>query len=58
MKDAVPNLYSSYDGEYTYALVQDAVGNNKSKVRHRREKGRPGKFSPLIEMIEYLLVIW
>ncbi|XP_026272441.1 rho GTPase-activating protein 190 isoform X2 [Frankliniella occidentalis] len=41
VKDAVPSLYSSYDGEYTYALVQDAVGNNKSKVRHRREKGRP-----------------
>lgn len=41
VKDAVPNLYSSYDGEYTYALVQDSVGNNKSKVRHRREKGRP-----------------
>ncbi|XP_034252390.1 rho GTPase-activating protein 190 isoform X9 [Thrips palmi] len=41
VKDAVPNLYSSFDGEYTYALVQDAVGNNKSKVRHRREKGRP-----------------
>ncbi|XP_034252394.1 rho GTPase-activating protein 190 isoform X12 [Thrips palmi] len=43
VKDAVPNLYSSFDGEYTYALVQDAVGNNKSKVRHRREKGRPAK---------------
>ncbi|XP_052130418.1 rho GTPase-activating protein 190 isoform X12 [Frankliniella occidentalis] len=43
VKDAVPSLYSSYDGEYTYALVQDAVGNNKSKVRHRREKGRPAK---------------
>ncbi|XP_066996552.2 rho GTPase-activating protein 190 isoform X2 [Anabrus simplex] len=42
VKDAVPGVYSSYDGEYTYTLVQDAVGgNNKSKLRQRREKGQP-----------------
>ncbi|XP_049781040.1 rho GTPase-activating protein 190 isoform X2 [Schistocerca cancellata] len=42
VKDAVPGLYSSYDGEYAYTLVQDAVGtNNKSKLRQRREKGQP-----------------
>ena len=44
VKDAVPVIYSSYDGEYTYTLVQDALGaNNKSKLRQRREKGRPCK---------------
>ncbi|XP_024940341.1 rho GTPase-activating protein 190 isoform X7 [Cephus cinctus] len=41
VKDAVPNLYSSYDGDYMYTLVQDSIGNNKSKLRHRREKGQP-----------------
>ncbi|XP_063220269.1 rho GTPase-activating protein 190 isoform X2 [Bacillus rossius redtenbacheri] len=42
VKDAVPNVYTSYDAEYAYALVQDAVvcPNTKSKVRHRREKER------------------
>uniref|UniRef100_A0A1B6CUS5 Rho-GAP domain-containing protein n=1 Tax=Clastoptera arizonana TaxID=38151 RepID=A0A1B6CUS5_9HEMI len=43
VKDAVPNLYSSYDGEYAYSSVQDAVGNtntSKLKLRQRREKGR------------------
>ncbi|XP_043283459.1 rho GTPase-activating protein 190 isoform X4 [Venturia canescens] len=40
-KDVVSNLYSGYDGEYTYALVQDSIANNKSKLRHRREKGQP-----------------
>ncbi|XP_044016188.1 rho GTPase-activating protein 190 isoform X6 [Aphidius gifuensis] len=39
-KDVVQNLYSSYDGEYTYALVQDSISNNKTKLRHRREKGQ------------------
>ena len=42
VKDTVPSLYSSYDGEYAFNLVQDAVANNKSKARNRREKGRPG----------------
>ncbi|KAI4504260.1 hypothetical protein M0802_000731 [Mischocyttarus mexicanus] len=41
VKDVVPSLYSTYDGDYMYALVQDSVGNNKSKLRHRREKGKP-----------------
>lgn len=41
VKDVVPSLYSAYDGDYMYALVQDSVGNNKSKLRHRREKGQP-----------------
>ncbi|GLH15540.1 Rho GTPase-activating protein 190 [Gryllus bimaculatus] len=41
VKDAVPGLYTSYDGEYTYTLVQDAVGSNKLKLRQRREKGQP-----------------
>ncbi|XP_076751830.1 rho GTPase-activating protein 190 isoform X3 [Xylocopa sonorina] len=40
VKDVVPNLYT-YDGDYTYALVQDSIGNNKPKLRHRREKGQP-----------------
>uniref|UniRef100_A0A0C9QV64 RhoGAPp190_1 protein n=1 Tax=Fopius arisanus TaxID=64838 RepID=A0A0C9QV64_9HYME len=40
-KDVVPNLYPSYEGEYAYALVQDSITNNKSKLRHRREKGQP-----------------
>ncbi|XP_015111306.1 rho GTPase-activating protein 190 isoform X3 [Diachasma alloeum] len=40
-KDVVPNLYPSYEGEYAYALVQDSISNNKSKLRHRREKGQP-----------------
>ncbi|XP_076668490.1 rho GTPase-activating protein 190 isoform X2 [Andrena cerasifolii] len=38
VKDVV---YSSYDGGYMYALVQDSIGNNKTKLRHRREKGQP-----------------
>ncbi|XP_025993656.1 rho GTPase-activating protein 190 isoform X3 [Solenopsis invicta] len=41
VKDVVPNMYSAYDGDYMYALVQDSIGNNKSKLRHRREKGQP-----------------
>ncbi|XP_053593266.1 rho GTPase-activating protein 190 isoform X1 [Microplitis demolitor] len=40
-KDVVTNLYPTYDGEYAYALVQDSISNNKSKLRHRREKGQP-----------------
>nr|CAD7397740.1 unnamed protein product [Timema poppensis] len=40
VKDALPNVYSSYDGDYAYTLVQDAVVNSKSKVRQRREKER------------------
>ncbi|XP_058794856.1 rho GTPase-activating protein 190 isoform X2 [Phymastichus coffea] len=44
VKDVVPNLYSHYDGEYVYTLVHDSLGNNKSKMRHRREKGQP--YSP------------
>ncbi|XP_054279717.1 rho GTPase-activating protein 190 isoform X3 [Macrosteles quadrilineatus] len=41
VKDAVGNLYSSYDGEYSYTPVQDALtGTSKHKTRHRREKGR------------------
>ncbi|XP_022207896.1 rho GTPase-activating protein 190 isoform X1 [Nilaparvata lugens] len=43
VKDAVPNLYSSYDdGEYTYTPpIQDSISStNKSKLRQRREKGR------------------
>ncbi|XP_046682746.1 rho GTPase-activating protein 190 isoform X2 [Homalodisca vitripennis] len=41
VKDAVGNLYSSYDGEYSYTPVQDALtGTGKHKIRHRREKGR------------------
>lgn len=43
-KDVVTNLYPTYDGEYAYALVQDSISNNKSKLRHRREKGQPCKF--------------
>ncbi|XP_033214904.1 rho GTPase-activating protein 190 isoform X3 [Belonocnema kinseyi] len=40
VKDVVPNLYS-YDGDYMYTLVQDSIGNNKSKLRYRRKKGHP-----------------
>ncbi|XP_016922615.1 rho GTPase-activating protein 190 isoform X1 [Apis cerana] len=40
VKDVVQSLYP-YDGDYMYASVQDSVGNNKSKLRHRREKGQP-----------------
>uniref|UniRef100_A0A1B6K9C5 Rho-GAP domain-containing protein n=1 Tax=Graphocephala atropunctata TaxID=36148 RepID=A0A1B6K9C5_9HEMI len=41
VKDAVGNLYSAYDGEYSYTPVQDALtGTGKHKLRHRREKGR------------------
>lgn len=47
-KDVVTNLYSGYDGEYTYALVQDSIANNKSKLRHRREKGQPCKLRRFI----------
>lgn len=39
VKDHVPNLYSAYDGDYMYALVQDSLSNKSSKFRHRREKG-------------------
>ncbi|XP_026673425.1 rho GTPase-activating protein 190 isoform X2 [Ceratina calcarata] len=41
VKDVVPSMYPSYDGDYMYALVQDSIGNNKSKLRHKREKGQP-----------------
>lgn len=40
-KDVVSSLYPPYEGEYAYALVQDSIANNKSKLRHRREKGQP-----------------
>ncbi|XP_033341440.1 rho GTPase-activating protein 190 isoform X1 [Megalopta genalis] len=40
VKDVVPSLYPSYDGDYMYALVQDSIGNNKPKLRNRREKGQ------------------
>lgn len=45
VKDVVPSLYPSYDGDYMYASVQDSIGNNKPKLRHRREKGQPCKSS-------------
>jgi len=45
VKDVVPSMYSAYDGDYMYALVQDSISNNKSKLRHRREKGQPCKIS-------------
>lgn len=45
VKDVIPSLYSGYDGEYMYALVHDSIANNKSKLRHRREKGQPCKIS-------------
>lgn len=42
VKDVVlPNLYPQYDADYMYTLVHDSIGNNKSKLRHRREKGQP-----------------
>lgn len=41
VKDMVPSMYS--DCTYMYALVQDSIANNKSKLRHRREKGQPCK---------------
>ncbi|XP_029033952.1 rho GTPase-activating protein 190 isoform X4 [Osmia bicornis bicornis] len=41
VKDVVPSLYPPYDGDYMYALVQDSIGNNKPKLRHRRDKGQP-----------------
>ncbi|XP_048511916.1 rho GTPase-activating protein 190 isoform X3 [Athalia rosae] len=42
VKDVVPNsMYPPYDGDYMYTLVHDSLGNNKSKLRHRREKGQP-----------------
>ncbi|XP_076636409.1 rho GTPase-activating protein 190 isoform X1 [Colletes latitarsis] len=41
VKDVVSSLCPSYDGDYTYARVQDSIGNNKPKLRHRREKGQP-----------------
>ncbi|XP_014212996.1 rho GTPase-activating protein 190 [Copidosoma floridanum] len=43
VKDVVPNLYSHYDGDYVYTLVHDSL-NNKSKIRHRKDKGHP--YSP------------
>lgn len=43
VKDVVSNIYSHYDPEYMYTLVHDSIGNNKSKLRHRREKGQPCK---------------
>ncbi|XP_066603982.1 rho GTPase-activating protein 190 isoform X2 [Prorops nasuta] len=41
VKDVVPGFYSGHDGDYMYTLVQDFIRNNKSKLRHRREKGQP-----------------
>ncbi|XP_076178703.1 rho GTPase-activating protein 190 isoform X4 [Ptiloglossa arizonensis] len=41
VKDVVPSLYPGYDGDYMYALVQDSIGNNKPKLRYRRDKGQP-----------------
>ncbi|XP_032451674.1 rho GTPase-activating protein 190 isoform X7 [Nasonia vitripennis] len=43
VKDVVPNIYPHYEGDYVYTLVHDSI-NNKSKLRHRREKGQP--YSP------------
>ena len=50
-KDLVPNLYSTYEGDYTYAHVQDSIANNKTKLRHRREKGQPCKLRGLVFFI-------
>lgn len=47
VKDVVPNIYPHYDGDYVYTLVHDSI-NNKSKLRHRREKGQPCKFETCI----------
>lgn len=54
VKDVVQSLYP-YDGDYMYASVQDSVGNNKPKLRHRREKGQPCK--NLIKKIIIILII-
>uniref|UniRef100_A0A8D8RS93 Rho GTPase-activating protein 190 n=1 Tax=Cacopsylla melanoneura TaxID=428564 RepID=A0A8D8RS93_9HEMI len=45
VKDALTDMY--YEGEYMYNTpVQDSLaGNTKSKIRQRREKGRPTTFS-------------
>lgn len=44
VKDALNDMY--YEGEYMYTPVQDSLsGNTKSKIRQRREKGRPTTYS-------------
>jgi hypothetical protein len=40
VKDALTDMY--YEGDYMYTPVQDSLASNtKSKIRQRREKGRP-----------------
>lgn len=56
VKDVVPSLYPSYDGDYMYASVQDSIGNNKPKLRHRREKGQGKNLSK--ENIYWNLLIY
>ncbi|KAI5726554.1 hypothetical protein M8J76_004669 [Diaphorina citri] len=44
VKDALTDMY--YEGDYMYTPVQDSLASNtKSKIRQRREKGRPTTFS-------------
>ncbi|KAH0947531.1 hypothetical protein HN011_008045 [Eciton burchellii] len=43
VKDVVLSMYSVYDSDYMYALVQDSIANNKSKLYHRPEEGQPCK---------------
>ena len=46
MKDAVPGLYTGYEGgEYGYSRVPDIsqAATAKARQRHRREKGRQGR---------------
>lgn len=43
VKDMVPNIYG-HDADYMYTIVQDAM-SGKSKLRQRREKGQPCKYS-------------
>ncbi|KAJ8665241.1 hypothetical protein QAD02_006903 [Eretmocerus hayati] len=38
------HMYPHYDGDYLYTLVHDSLGNNKAKLRQRRDKGQP--YSP------------
>lgn len=59
VKDVVPTSYPSYDGDYMYASVQDSIGNNKPKLRHRREKGQPCKnLNKRIMHFDYNLLIY
>lgn len=63
VKDVVPNLYPSYDGDYMYALVQDSIGNKKSDLRHRRKckdlikKKRLVKISCVLLMCAHKLIM-